>query len=68
MKIPQLFVKVGHNRFCPVPHTITNKPLYFWDEVDQEIKPADQLKLRVIDGCPYFVLERMQSVSESRGV
>lgn len=68
MKIPQLFVRIGNNKFCPVPHTITNKPLYFWDDSAQEIKPADKLKLKVIDGCPYFVLERTQSVSDSRGV
>ena len=57
MKIPQLFVKVGNNRFIPVSHPIKNKPLYFWDDQSKEIKPAeDALKIKVISGHSFLVI------------
>ena len=57
MKIPQLFVKVGNNRFIPVSHPIKNKPLYFWDDQSKEIKPAeDALKIKVISGHSFLVV------------
>lgn len=59
MKIPQLFIKIGHNRFSPIHTPVYNKPLYFWDDLVQQIVPDEgRLKLKIIDGCPYFVLER----------
>lgn len=59
MKIPQLFVNIGNNKFIPVSRPVNNKPVYFWDDLTQRIIPDEgELKLRIIDGCPYFVLER----------
>ena len=59
MKIPQLFVKIGNNRFSPVSSPVDNKPMYFWDDSTQQItQDKGELKLRIIDGCPYLVLER----------
>lgn len=59
MKIPQLFVKIGNNKFIPVSHPVNNRPVYFWDDLAQRIIPDEgELKLRIIDGCPYLVLER----------
>ena len=59
MKIPQLFVRIGNNKFIPVSSPVSSKPLYFWDELKQQIVPDEgELRLRVIDGCPYFVIER----------
>lgn len=59
MKIPQLFVKIGNNKFSPISHPVNNKPMYFWDDSAQRIVPdEDRLKLRIINGCPYLVLER----------
>lgn len=58
MKIPQLFVKIGDNKFSPVSHPVYNKPVYFWDDLTQRIIPDEgELKLKIIDGCPYLVLE-----------
>lgn len=59
MKIPQLFVKIGNNKFSPVSRPVYNRSVYFWDDLTQRIIPDDgELKLRIIDGCPYLVLER----------
>ena len=59
MKIPQLFVRIGNNKFIPVSHPVGSKHLYFWDEIKQQIVPDEgELQLRVIEGCSYFVLER----------
>lgn len=59
MKIPQLFVRIGNNKFIPISSPVSSKPLYFWDELKQQIVPDEgELRLRVIEGCPYFVLER----------
>lgn len=59
MKMPQLFVKVGNNKYSPISSPVKNKPVYFWDDLTKQIVPDDgRLKLKVIDGCPYFVLER----------
>lgn len=57
MKIPQLFVRIGSNKFVPISSPVSSKPLYFWDELRQEIVPDEgELQLRVIEGCAYFVL------------
>lgn len=59
MKIPQLFVKIGNNKFSLVSRPVYNSPVYFWDDLTQRIIPDEgELKLRIIDGCPYLVLER----------
>jgi len=56
MKMPQLFVRVGPNRFSPVSSPICNKPLYFWDDTSQQVVPAEgRLKLNVFEGVSYFV-------------
>lgn len=56
MRIPQLFIRVGPNRFSPVASPVYNKPLYFWDEASQSIIPAEgHLKLSVSEGVVYFV-------------
>ena len=56
MKIPQLFVKIGPNRYSPVAEPIKNKPLYFWDEKSQQIIPAEnRLKMDVFESVSYFV-------------
>ena len=66
MKIPQLFVRIGNNRFMPISHPVNNKPLYFWDELKQQIVPDDgKLRLKIIEGCPYFVLEGRRTHLES---
>lgn len=59
MKIPQLFIKIGNNKFIPIPGHITNQQLYFWDDLTKQIVADEgQLHLRVISGCPYLVLEK----------
>jgi len=59
MKIPQLFVSIGNNRFIPVTSPVYNKPMYFWDDDSKRIMPVDdKLKLRVVNGNPFYVLER----------
>lgn len=56
MKIPQLFLKVGQNRYCPVTSPMNSKPLYFWDDTVSQIVPAeDKLKIHVVEGVAYFV-------------
>lgn len=56
MKTPQLFVKVGKDKYIPVLHPVKSKPLYFWDDVKKTILPAKgQLKRTKIDGVVYFV-------------
>ena len=56
MRIPQLFIRVGPNRFSPVTSPVYSKPLYFWDERSQRIIPAEgQLKISVLEGVAYFV-------------
>lgn len=39
MRLPQLFVKVGKDRFVPVYTIPLNKPLYAWDDSKQRILP-----------------------------
>lgn len=59
MKIPQLFVKIGNNKFVPVSSPVISKPLYFWDELKQQIVQDDgELRMRIIEGYPYFILSR----------
>ena len=56
MKTPQLFVKIGKNKFIPVYRPVNSKPLYFWDDVKQRILPAEgKLKPKKIDGVTYLV-------------
>ena len=56
MKIPQLFIKTGQNKFSPVHEPIENKPLYFWDDTLQRIVPAEnKLKMVVVENVVYFV-------------
>lgn len=66
MQIPQLFVKVGVNRFVPIASPANTTQLYFWDDVRQQILPAEgELLLRIIEGCPYFVRKIPSSGSKT---
>lgn len=67
MIIPQLFIKVGANRFIPVSQPENGKSLYYWDELRQQITLADgMLRRQVIEDCPYFVLDVPSNVSKIR--
>lgn len=56
MKTPQLFVKIGKNKFIPVYHPVRIEGLYFWDDTEQAILPAEgKLKPVGIEGVLYFV-------------
>ena len=39
MKLPQLFVRVGRNRFAPVDTGYDGKELYMWDDDKEQIVP-----------------------------
>lgn len=65
MKIPQLFVKVGRNKYTPIPQPVKDPPLYFWDDEQKRIAPAKgHLKPHMCEGVLYFVLEDV-SLSEA---
>lgn len=58
MKIPQLFIKVGNNKFTPISYPVKGKAVYFWDEAAKSIVPAkDRLQMEVIHGHYYFILK-----------
>lgn len=62
MKIPQLFIKVGNNKFTPISHPVKGKAVYFWDEATKSIVPAkDRLQREVIQGHYYFILKSSTS-------
>lgn len=67
MIIPQLFVKVGTNRFIPIAQPQSDEPLYYWDEQKQQITLAEgMLRRQVIEDCPYFVLDIPSNGSKIR--
>lgn len=69
MKIPQLFVKAGNNRFIPVSSPIDGESIYFWDESVKKIVPAeDRLYRKIIQGCQYFILKSSISSPDFRGI
>lgn len=56
MKIPQLFVRIGKDKYLPVDTPKTEQDLYFWDEEKQQIVPTDdRLKRQEIEGSVYLV-------------
>lgn len=56
MRIPQLFIKIGKDRYYPVARPVKNKPLYFWNDLERRIVPAENvLKTKIIEGRLYFV-------------
>lgn len=56
MKIPQLFVRIGKDKYLPVERPKTEQDLYFWDEEKQQIVPTDdRLKRQEIEGSVYLV-------------
>ena len=57
MKIPQLFIRVGPNKFSPIQRPMSGKPLYFWDDSSQQILPNEgRLQPMNIGGFDYLVL------------
>ena len=69
MKIPQLFIKAGNNRFIPVSNPIRGKAIYFWDDSIEQIVPADsRLQKEIIHGRHYLILKSSTSRSNSGGI
>lgn len=40
MMYPQLFIRLGKDRYAPVPDMIPNEVMYQWDEGQQRILPV----------------------------
>lgn len=58
-KLPQLFIRIGNDRYIPVSHPVNDRNLYFWDDSKQQILPDNgELKLQIVCGSPYKTLER----------
>ena len=56
MRLPQLFVRVGRNRFAPVASVPVGKDAYMWDDELRQIVPAGppcDEELRVLEAGVY---------------
>lgn len=41
MRLPQLFVRIGRNKFAPVYSMVEGEDLYMWDDDLKQIIPLD---------------------------
>lgn len=44
MKMPQLFIKIGADRYIPVDKPVPNTEMYIWDDDLKQIVPEKSLK------------------------
>ncbi len=60
MKQPQLFIRIGSDRYAPIEAPIEGEPLYAWDDESQRILPY-------FISCPSEPLRRAKGCESSRG-